>query len=551
MNKKKSQLKGDVLRELAEEVLAGKDEKIAKFPIHDIKKLIHELQVYQIELEMQNEELRRAQTEIEKSRSKYVNLYDFAPNGYVTLTKTGKIVEANLTLCSLLGTERKILINSYFSEFIKSGLKTKFYTYLSLVFSTDTKQTCVFELVKKDSSSFYISMESAAMQVDEDRLCLSAIVDITGHKRVEDELRISENKYRILLENLPQKIFYKNKHLVYISCNENFAKDLQIKPEEVRGKTDYDFYSHEIATKYRIDDMQVITSGKTGEMDDRYIKNDQEFIIHIVRTPVRDEKGHVVGILGIFWDITEKLALEREAERARHLAALGEMVAGVGHEINNPITGVINCAQILFNKSPEGSREKDIATRIIKDSNRIASITSKLLSFVKIGNGKERKEMVSMYEALDDVYVLSKAQLQKEGIKLKIDIPKDLPGVFADRQLIQQVFLNIINNSRYALDQKYSGHHEDKILEISGREVTVDRHPFVEIIFCDHGIGISDSIKDKVLNPFFTTKPLNKGTGLGLSISYNIVSKHGGKLIVESSEGKYTKISVLLPVCAI
>lgn len=551
MNKKKSQLKGDVLRELAEEVLAGKDEKIAKFPIHDIKKLIHELQVYQIELEMQNEELRRAQTEIEKSRSKYVNLYDFAPNGYVTLTKTGKIVEANLTLCSLLGTERKILINSYFSEFIKSGLKTKFYTYLSLVFSTDTKQTCVFELVKKDSSSFYISMESAAMQVDEDRLCLSAIVDITGHKRVEDELRISENKYRILLENLPQKIFYKNKHLVYISCNENFAKDLQIKPEEVRGKTDYDFYSHEIATKYRIDDMQVITSGKTGEMDDRYIKNDQEFIIHIVRTPVRDEKGHVVGILGIFWDITEKLALEREAERARHLAALGEMAAGVGHEINNPITGVINCAQILFNKSPEGSREKDIATRIIKDSNRIASITSKLLSFVKIGNGKERKEMVSMYEALDDVYVLSKAQLQKEGIKLKIDIPKDLPGVLADRQLIQQVFLNIINNSRYALDQKYPGHHEDKILEISGREVTVDRHPFVEIIFCDHGIGISDSIKDKVLNPFFTTKPLNKGTGLGLSVSYNIVSKHGGKLIVESSEGKYTKISVLLPVCAI
>lgn len=131
-------------------------------------------------------------------------------------------------------------------------------------------------------------------------------------------------------------------------------------------------------------------SGQTEDIEEKYIKDGCECIVHTMKTPIKDEKGNVIGILGVFWDITEKVALRMESMRSRHLVALGELAAGVAHEINNPITGVINCAQILFDKSSEESREKDIANRIIKEGKHIANIVNSLLSFARPGDRKEK-----------------------------------------------------------------------------------------------------------------------------------------------------------------
>ena len=132
-------------------------------------------------------------------------------------------------------------------------------------------------------------------------------------------MQVSENKYRVLLENLPQKIFYKDENSVYVSCNNNYARDLKTRPDEIIGKTDYDFYNEELAEKYRADDKRIIKSGKTEYIEEKYIQNGQEVVVQTVKTPLEDEKGNKTGILGIFWDITERRRIEEALKESEEL----------------------------------------------------------------------------------------------------------------------------------------------------------------------------------------------------------------------------------------
>ncbi|MDN3509864.1 MAG: PAS domain-containing protein [Candidatus Jettenia sp.] len=358
---------------------------------------------------------------------------------------------------------------------------------------------------------------------------------------------ITENKWQLLYENLPLKIFYKDKNSIYLFCNENFARHLHIKMGEIAGKTDYDFFPEEVAKEHIEYDKEIIESGQKKDKEERYWKDGRELIFYMIKVPIKNEKGDIIGILGVALDVTERVKTEKDAERLRHLALLGELATGVAHEINNPITGVINCAQILFNKSSNESREKDLASRIIKEGDRIANIVSKLLSFAQGSNMKE-KSITSIQEIVSDVLTLTGTQLRKDCIKIKLDIPKDLPEILVNVQEIQQVFMNLISNARCALNQKYSKSHSNKILEILAEGIAMNERKFVKTTFYDHGTGIPAHIRDKVLNPFFTTNRTEKGTGLGLSICHTIVNEHSGKLTIDSIEGEYTKISIILPV---
>ncbi len=288
----------------------------------------------------------------------------------------------------------------------------------------ETKTPLEFEEIAQleDGPHTYISIKFPLYNTNGVIYAICGIsTDITERKKSEEALRVSESKYQLLLENLPLVIFYKDKNSVYVSCNKNLARDLHIKPEEISGKTDYDFFPKEIAEKYRTDDKRIIESGQTIDVEEEYIKDGQELVVHTIKVPIKDENGNIIGILGSSLDITEKVNLERQAEQSKHLILMGELAAGVAHEINNPINGVINYAQILSNKSAEGSREKDIANRIIKEGNRVANIVYCLLSLAKPKKGV--KNSIGIHEVLSETLILTKTQLRKEGIKLKLDIP--------------------------------------------------------------------------------------------------------------------------------
>ncbi len=370
--------------------------------------------------------------------------------------------------------------------------------------------------------------------------------EIMQRRNAEDALRLSENKYRDLYDNAPDMYHTLNEEKIIIDCNQTEALMLGYEKEDIIGRPLADFLTGESRSFLDYDYSELREKGALFNLERTFKRNDGTTFPAIINVFANyDKQGRMTGTRAIARDITERKQAEAETMRAGHLASLGELAAGVAHEINNPINGIINYAEILSRKSSYGSSEKDVASRIIKEGDRIANIVRSLLSFAR--DSKEEKNPVNVYKIMSESLALTETQMRKDGIKLNINIPHNLPPIIAQPQQIEQVFLNLLSNARYALNEKYEGEHKDKILEISCSSTLVEITPYVRIIFYDRGTGIPSDIMDKIMNPFFSTKSGNVGTGLGLSISHGIISNHKGKMMFDSLEGEFTKVLIDLP----
>jgi PAS domain S-box-containing protein len=289
----------------------------------------------------------------------------------------------------------------------------------------------------------------------------------------------------------------------------------------------------------------LINEGFTSNVETTFLsKFGKKIRVLFSGSVIFNEEGRFEGIVCVAQDIT----MQTETMRAGHLASIGELAAGVAHEINNPVNSIINFGQILIDEIQKGEiPTEDIPGRIIKEGDRVATIVRSLLSFAREDDDK-KKSLINIHDVLQEVLALTETQLQKDGISLLVDFPEDLPTILGDFQQIEQIFLNIINNARYALNKQYPQASPKKRLIIHGSEEIFDERLHIEVTFIDYGTGIPASVLDKIYNPFFSTKPSGVGTGLGLAISHGIITEHGGKLFFESNEGEYTKVLIFFPV---
>lgn len=376
-------------------------------------------------------------------------------------------------------------------------------------------------------------------------------IPLNAIKVSEESLRASEARFRrlsqefhVLLNATSDALLLVSRDLTVIWANKSASGLL-------RGGGDTDLtgrYCYEVMHKRSgpCPDCYLIRSFSTGDTESFSYSSRDGRLLEARAFPIKEEDGEIYNALAVITDITEKSALQAEATRAAHLASLGELAAGVAHEINNPINGVINYAQLLVNKSPQGSRENELAGRIVHEGDRIARIVGGLLSFAR--ESKNEKFACKLQKIIDDTVMLVAAQLRHDGISVRVNVPEKLKEVIANPQQIQQVFLNIISNARHALNLKYSGAQKDKGLSISCQNIIAGSSPYVRTTFYDRGTGIPAEILEKVMLPFFSTKPSGQGTGLGLSISHNIIKDHGGRIMIESEEGISTQVIVDLPV---
>ncbi|TMQ31321.1 MAG: PAS domain S-box protein [Nitrospirae bacterium] len=304
--------KGAALRLQAEELLRATRRDVAAMPVKDVQQLVHELQVHQIELEMQNEELRRAQMELEAARDRYVDLYDFSPVGHLTLDTHGTIVEANLRSGTLLGINRKELIGQPLARLFVSADQDIFHRHCQEVLKTGTRQTCELHLRKNVGTSCWIYLESLAVHEEPGRIThwRTALLDVSDRKFAELALSESEARLQAMLDHSPSLIFLKDLKGRYLEVNQQFERTFHLIRQGIIGKTDHDIFPPEQATAFQANDLKVMEAGRSLQFEEVALHNDGPHTSIVSKFPLRRLDGTPYAICGITTDITERKIAE-------------------------------------------------------------------------------------------------------------------------------------------------------------------------------------------------------------------------------------------------
>jgi len=385
---------------------------------------------------------------------------------------------------------------------------------------------------------------------DEDANQLLAFLNsaqiLVQRNQLQSSLRDSEGYYRLLFEEAAHGTAIADVATgEIISCNRKLAEMIGRTVEEIIGQhqsfihfpPDSSMMESQSYSKHMRDE-----EGKVIE-DQLFHKNGHFIDVEIVANQL-DVSGKKV-LHGVFYDISERKKLMEEYRRSAQLAALGTIAAGVAHEINNPIQGIMNCASLIARSLENKDRVSDLSQKILGESKRVAKITQDLLYYSKDARIEMKESDIS--QIIGGALTLISTKIKHQGISLQVEIQKNLPLVTIQPQSMQQVILNLIDNAADALEEKQDS-PDGKVIEVKVFLNEENSNNGIEIDVIDNGCGMAKDVMSRALEAFYTTKPSSKGTGLGLSIVNDLVNKNGGKLFIESEEGVYTKISIIIPL---
>jgi PAS domain S-box-containing protein len=482
---------------------------------------------------------KKMEQDLEMAHAELDQIFQTASVGMRVVDKDFNVIKINETFEKMTGVKKQDAIGRKCHEVFAGSMCSTAECPLNLILTGKKAIDCYVEKKRMDGNSIPCILTATPFTGPDGQVAgiVESFQDITDLKQAQEAIRSERDKLLRILSHLMEGVCIVNSNYV-IEYQNTILKNYF---GECEGKTCYQSF---LQTETPCEPCLMHTAISKGKVQQYEFETADGQSFEQTYTPVMDvdEKEKVVVLLR---DVTEQKAAVAAMMRAEQLAALGEMAAGVAHEINNPINGIINYAQILVNKSSANSFAYDLGERMIKEGDRIARIVEGLLSFAR--RKQDEKTLVAVEDILSDSLELTAAAMRKDNIIVTENKSEDLPKILAQAHEIEQVFVNIISNARYALNQKYPQLHEDKRLEIVTKAHSVKRRSYVRISFHDYGSGISPDIIEKVRNPFFSTKTEGKRTGLGLSISHGIVNDHGGQLIIDSVAGMFTRVSVLLP----
>ena len=509
-----------------------------------------ELQDANQQLRNEIQERRKTEEELRQQRNQFQSLANNLPDSIFRINKDNRIVFVNSA------AQR----NWFSSSAVTAGIRLHetelpadviglWELVCSSVFTTGQPRTIEFAVPAADGLRYY---EGRYLAERNEQGAVETILalnrDITATRQARQELEESEERYRTLVNHASDGIFLTDETGRYLESNRAGLKMLGYSLDELRTLSIQDLIVSGNAGTLQMA-FEALSNGKIL-LEEHEMQCRDGSLVPVEISAVMLKDGTVQGIAR---DISQRrkaeqqrLAVEEHMRQQQKLEAIGTLASGVAHEINNPLNIIMNYAQLIQDVATGESTIAQNAGEILFEGERIATIVRNLLDFSR----KEREEtiettVVSIVEATES---LMHKFLSKDQITVTIDIPDNLPVLTCNRQQIMQVLINLITNSRDALNERYPGYDDDKLLNIGATLITRDDRQFIRIIVEDHGAGIPPETAPRIFDPFFTSKGRNQGTGLGLSISYDIAQKHDGSLTMESDEDGGTRFYLDLPV---
>jgi len=464
----------------------------------------------------------------------------------VSITPCGKIVYFNSEAERVTGYKRWEVLDRYWVDVLLApDNRVHYQNVITKLLKSNAKHPSFrASLITRSGKTRTIDWHSSIKQ-DIDHGTVGMVLfglDITDRLAADQRYDSAVAKWENIYEAIQDPALITTRDSVIIDANHATFSAARKSRTEVIGKKVCDILHGGHHEESICSLEMLIKSGKSRILNTELAGLHGEYLLTI--SPLKRTAGMEEATLLVARDMTEEERHKEEAIRAAQLASIGELAAGVAHEINNPINGILNYAQMLNDLNLDRQGE-EIISRISVEGKRIAKIVRNLLNFSR--HRVEEPVPVDSAELLNDCLELVIHQLNKDNIVVELFLEDDLPLVYCNPSQIQQVFLNVISNSRYALNKRYEGTDPKKKLVFNSSLVYNGNTPFIRVSITDFGSGIEHQQLERVFDPFYSTKPNGEGTGLGLSISYGLVRDNGGYMRVNSLYNSYTTITIDLP----
>jgi two-component system NtrC family sensor kinase len=462
--------------------------------------------------------------------------------GYYEVDLAGTFTFVNDAMSRILGYSRDELIGMNYKVYTpQEVIKAIFQAYNRVYRTGEPLKWYPMAEVRKDGTLILAEDSILPLQNEKNEVIGFRGIsrNVTERKKAEEALRQSEERYRAILEEMEDSYFEVDLggHLAFI--NSAGCRHLGYSREELIGMSYKGFTAEDqIQSVFQTFNEVYRTGVPNKGFNWKIIRKDgsARFIDSSV-APLQNAKGEIIGFRGVGRDVTERRKIEEQLILTDRLASVGQLAAGIAHELNNPLTGVIGFSDLLLERDLPTDVKEDLET-VNQEAKRAVNIVKGLLAFAR--EQRTEKALVDINSIIQGVLQIRSYEQRVSNIEVDAHLAIALPQVMGNGVQLQQVFINIIVNAEQAMIE---AHGRGKLTI-----VTEQVGDMVRASITDDGPGISPSNMKQLFTPFFTTREVGKGTGLGLSICHGIVTEHGGKLHAESEPGKGATFVVELPI---
>jgi PAS domain S-box-containing protein len=480
---------------------------------------------------------------LRRNETRFTELFESLQEGIYITTPDGAIVDANPALVRMLGYDSK-------EDLLKRKVPEIFVDRAERKNTRDAveRQAMIqgreITLIRKDGTSIVCLNTAAAVRDNSGRVLRyqGALMDITERREIERRLHQQQEFARRLVDSFPDLILVldTDSHYTFVSarCTDILGYDVQeAQSMEFGGRTHPEdlpaasaLYRDIIASKQTFASLEIRVRHKLGDWRR----------IRFNFSPLCDEKGIIEGVVLSGRDVTDLKRLEEQLIQAEKLAAMGQMLAGVAHELNNPLTAILGVTELLREREGTDETTKRQLELTHRQARRAARIVQNLLEFSRPAS--PQKKPLDVNSLIERTLQLHEHSLRRSGIEVDFRAEPGLPGIIGDANQLIQVFLNLVTNAEQAIREvRDSGRIQVRLTRSADRLIVTVQ---------DDGVGIRPDALPRIFDPFYTTKRPGGGTGLGLSICMSIIREHGGNIEAEALPAGGSAFTVSLPIAS-